>query len=174
MKPRLMVRATLGSATLFASALSACGGAIQFSDSTPIVLASPVPPTQEPRVEVQKDRIVINEKIQFEVDKAEILPVSHGLLNEVVNAMREHPDIKKIDIVGHTDNDGDEKYNQSLSDRRAKAVRQYLIQQGIQTDRLHAKGMGESTPIADNATAEGREKNRRVEFLIAEQSEVTR
>ena len=169
---------TLASAVLFVSGVSACGGVTKFSDTTPIVLASPVPPPppppppEQPRVEVKKDRIVINEKIQFAIDKAEILPVSHSLLNEVVAAIQSHPEIKKVDINGHTDDDGDEKYNQGLSERRAKAVRDYLVQQGVDAGRLNAKGFGESQPIADNGTSQGREQNRRVEFLIVEQEGV--
>lgn len=178
MRRRLKRSTTLASAAIVVGTLSACGGVTQFSDTTPIVLASPVPPPppppppEPPRVEVQKDRIVINEKIQFEIDKADILPVSHGLLNEVVAAIQSHPEIKKVGIHGHTDNDGDEKYNQGLSDRRAKSVMEYLVQHGVDAARLTAKGFGESQPIADNATVQGREVNRRVEFLIMEQEGV--
>lgn len=154
--------------------LAGCGGSIQFSDTTPIVLASPVPPPpppapEPPRVEVKQDRIEINEKIQFALDKADILPASHGLLDEVVAALREHAEITKLDIIGHTDNDGDDKYNQGLSERRAKAVLSYLVEHGIAAERLVAKGFGETQPIADNNTVAGREQNRRVEFLIVSQ-----
>jgi OmpA-OmpF porin, OOP family len=177
MRRRLIRNTTLSAAVTIVSGLSACGGVTQFSDTTPIVLASPVPPPpppppEPPRVEVQKDRIVINEKIQFAIDKADILPVSHGLLNEVVAAIKSRPDIKKVDINGHTDDDGDEKYNQGLSERRAKSVMAYLLQNGIEAARLNAKGFGESQPIADNTTVQGREQNRRVEFLIVEQEGV--
>lgn len=169
MRPTRRMMAALGAT----AALTGCGGMTSFADTTPIVLASPVPPpapvVETPRVEVQRDRIVINEKIQFAIDKAEILPESHGLLNEVVGALREHSDIKKLDIIGHTDDDGDEKYNLSLSERRAKAVMSYLIAQGIDGSRLFAKGLGETQPVADNTSFSGREQNRRVEFLILEQ-----
>jgi outer membrane protein OmpA-like peptidoglycan-associated protein len=162
---------------LLLGTLTACGGVTQFSDTTPIVLASPVPPpppppAEPPRVEVKKDRIVINEKIQFAIDKADILPVSHGLLNEVVSAIQSHAEIKKVGIHGHTDDDGDEKYNQGLSERRAKSVLDYFVQHGVESARLQAKGFGESQPIADNTTVQGREQNRRVEFLILEQEGV--
>jgi outer membrane protein OmpA-like peptidoglycan-associated protein len=155
--------------------LAGCGGSIQFADTTPIVLSSPVPPPppppapEPPRVEVKQDRIEINEKIQFAIDKADILPASHGLLDEVVGALRDHAEIKKLHIIGHTDDDGDDKYNQGLSDRRAKSVMAYLVQHGIDAARLVGKGMGESQPIADNTSVAGREQNRRVEFLIVEQ-----
>lgn len=175
---RRLISHAMPIAAIILSTASACGGVTQFSDTTPIVLASPVPPPppppppEPPRVEVQRDRIVINEKIQFAIDKAEILPVSHGLLNEVVSAIQGHPEIKKVAINGHTDEDGDEQYNQGLSDRRAKAVLDYLVQHGVDAGRLVAKGFGESQPIADNTTVQGREQNRRVEFLIVEQEGV--
>ena len=164
--------------TLALATLLGCGGVTQFSDTTPIVLARPTPPpaapvvAETPRVEVQRDRIAINEKIQFEIDKADIKPASHGLLDEVVTALRQHDDIKQIDIVGHTDDDGDEKYNQKLSEKRANAVREYLVSQGIDAERLKSQGFGESKPVADNGTSQGREQNRRVEFLILEQGGV--
>lgn len=162
-------RTFAASAVLIASALAACGGVTRFSDTTPIVLASPAPAPEPPRVEVKKDRIQINEKIQFAFDEAVILPVSHGLLNEVVSAIQGHSEIKKVEIDGHTDTDGEEAYNQALSERRAKAVMDYLVQQGVDRGRLRAKGFGESRPIADNGTPQGREQNRRVEFLIRDQ-----
>ena len=164
--------AVLVCAALVASSAVACGGVIKFEDTTALVLASPVPPPpapEPPRVEVKADRIEINEKIQFAIDKADILPVSDGLLNEVVAALQAHPELEKIGIQGHTDDDGDEKYNQSLSERRAKSVLDWLVAHGVVAARLESKGFGESKPIADNTTSAGREKNRRVEFLILKQ-----
>jgi OOP family OmpA-OmpF porin len=156
---------------LLATTAAACGGVIKFEDTTPIVLSSPVPPPEPPppRVEVKADHIEINEKKQFAIDKADILPVSDGLLNEVVAALQAHAELQKIGIHGHTDNDGDEKYNQSLSQRRAKAVLDWLVAHGVAAARLESKGFGETKPIADNATVTGREQNRRVEFLIVKQ-----
>lgn len=168
----------LGAAPCAALALSlvGCGGVIQFEGQTPIAVASPVPPKPaEPpkRVELKADRIQINEKILFEIDKAEILPASHGLLNEVVGVLKEHEGIKSVSIIGHTDDYGTPTYNQGLSERRAKAVMTYLVGQGVEQNRLASKGMGESEPIADNSTMAGKEKNRRVEFLIVDQEGVT-
>lgn len=165
-KPRLM-------ASLLALPALACAP-IQFSDTTPIVLATPVPPPAPPpepppRVEVKQDRIEINEKIQFAIDKAEILPVSDGLLGEVAGALRDHPELQKVGIYGHTDDDGDANYNQGLSERRAKAVLAWLVAHGVDKARLEAKGFGESQPIADNTSVAGREQNRRVEFVILSQ-----
>ena len=163
-----------GSCALLACSLvSACGGVTRFSDTTPIVLASPVPPPEPPpetaRVEVKQDRIDIKEKIQFAIDKAEILPASDGLLNEVVGALQSHTEIKKIAIYGHTDSDGEAAYNQSLSERRANAVKTWLTTHGVEGGRLESKGFGEAKPIAGNDTPAGKEQNRRVEFLIVDQ-----
>jgi OmpA-OmpF porin, OOP family len=172
-------RASVG--TLALTTLLGCGGVTRFSDTTPIVLArstptpSPAPATVEtPHVEVQRDRIVISEKIQFATDKADILPASHGLLDELVTALHAHKDITKIDIVGHTDDGGAAKYNQALSEKRANSVRTYLVSQGIDADRLLSTGFGEAKPIADNTTSQGREQNRRVEFLILEHEGTSR
>jgi outer membrane protein OmpA-like peptidoglycan-associated protein len=148
--------------------LGGCGGVIKFEDTIAIPTALPEPPK---RVELKADRIEINEKIQFELDKAEIKEASHGLLNEIVDVLKQHEDIKKVDILGHTDSDGTDEYNKDLSDRRAKAVLQYLISHGVEKQRLSAKGLGEGKPIADNETEAGKEQNRRVEFLIIERKE---
>lgn len=157
-----------------ATSAAACGGITRFEDTTPIVLKSPVPAPEPPppRVEVKRDRIEIKEKIQFAFNAAEILPASDGLLTEVANAIKEHAEIKKVAIHGHTDSDGEPSYNQELSQRRATAVLNWLKAHGVDGARLESKGFGESKPIAENDTPEGKEKNRRVEFLIVEQEGV--
>lgn len=161
---------------MLSAGAAACGGITRFEDTTPIVLKSPVPPPEPApapaRVEVKQDRIEIKEKIQFAFNAAEILPASDGLLNEVASAIKQHAEIKKVGIQGHTDSDGENAYNQELSQRRATAVLNWLKAHGVEGSRLEAKGFGESKPIADNATPEGKEKNRRVEFLILEQEGV--
>lgn len=151
-----------------------------FSDSSSIAVTGdpPPPPKAEApkpkRVEVTADAIVITEKIQFDFDKATIKPESHGLLDEIVAVIGQNPHIEKISIEGHTDSDGSDKYNLKLSDDRAKAVMTYLTEHGVGIDRLTAKGFGESKPIASNDSDDGKEKNRRVEFLITDQAVVTK
>lgn len=155
-----------------------------FADKSSLVVtgeppAPPAPPPEpEPpppkRVEVTADKIVIKEKIQFDVDKTTIKPESNGLLDEITQVIKDNPRIKKISIEGHTDGDGSDKYNLKLSDGRAKAVMEYLVSHGIEAGRLTAKGFGESKPIASNDTPEGKEQNRRVEFLITEQEDLTK
>lgn len=101
--------------------------------------------------------------IYFDTDKADIKPQSAPVLSEIVKAMQEDPNIKLL-IGGHTDNVGSADHNIDLSLRRAAAVVKALVAQGIAKERLDAKGYGDSRPVADNATEEGRAKNRRVEL----------
>jgi len=103
--------------------------------------------------------------IQFETSSNRIKSTSYSILNEVVVIMRENPSYN-VAISGHTDSVGDAASNQRLSQRRADAVRAYLISKGIGANRLTTAGYGENQPIADNATREGRRQNRRVEFKV--------
>jgi OOP family OmpA-OmpF porin len=136
-------------------------------------VAEPPPPEPQKRVEVRENKIVINEKIQFLVNSDKILQESHSLLDEVAKVIKDNPQIKKIEIEGHASAEGTDAKNMSLSNRRAKSVMKYLTKTaGVTSGMLSAKGYGETRPIADNDTEDGREKNRRVEFTITEQ-EVT-
>jgi outer membrane protein OmpA-like peptidoglycan-associated protein len=176
-----MLRSHIG-ASLLVFGLVACGKPVVFQGESTlkIVGAPPAPlvaaPTPEPppRVELRDNRIVINEKIQFEYDKATILEVSHSLLNEVAGVIKKNPHIKKIQIEGHASAEGSASHNKRLSDDRARAVMRYLVDQGIPKEQLIAKGFGIDRPIADNGTSEGREQNRRVEFNIIEQDVMQR
>ncbi|HAF07985.1 MAG: OmpA family protein [bacterium] len=103
--------------------------------------------------------------INFESGKATILPESYPILDEAVKLLKDNPKVR-IEVQGHTDSVGSERSNLLLSQARAEAVRNYLILKGIDPSRIVAKGFGELMPIADNATREGRAKNRRIEFLI--------
>jgi outer membrane protein OmpA-like peptidoglycan-associated protein len=154
---------------------SACGGTVAFQGQKAFMVsgsssrppASMTPPMRQ-HVAVRANKIEIDEKIQFEHDKAVILEVSHGLLNEVTQVMKDNPQIKKVLIEGHASSDGEASHNMKLSDERAKAVMKYLVDHGIDKGRLSAKGFGSTEPLADNKTEDGREKNRRVEFTIIE------
>ena len=171
-------RKPTGSVGLLAAALllgSGCGP-IVFSDASGLAItgAAPVaeapPPEPEKRVEVRDNKIVINEKVQFEFNSAKILEVSHSLLDEVAKVIKENPQIKKLRVEGHASSEGSDDYNLKLSDKRANAVMKYLTKNaGIETGMISAKGYGEAQPIASNDTEDGREKNRRVEFTILEQ-----
>ena len=108
---------------------------------------------------------VVLHNLHFATNKTVILPESEGALEELSAFMREHPTVSIL-ITGHTDNVGSDQANQRLSEGRANAVRDALIERGVQAERIEAEGKGESEPIADNDTEEGRAKNRRVEFTI--------
>jgi len=109
---------------------------------------------------------VIMENIYFETDQATLLEESFVELNKLVNIMNKNPGIN-IQIQGHTDSQGSERHNLSLSERRSQSVYDYLTQQGIPAARLNAKGYGYSKPVADNQTDDGRQQNRRVEFIVS-------
>jgi len=168
-------------------AAAACGPTV-FEDATalnvigdppPLPPPPPPPPPPEPepepeppkRVVVENNKIVINEKIQFDFNKATIRPESDSLMQEIIGVIKDNAHIKKIAIEGHTSSEGTDKHNLKLSDQRAKAVMDYLVTKGaLPKEMFTAKGFGESRLIADESTEEGREKNRRVEFNIVEQT----
>jgi OmpA-OmpF porin, OOP family len=102
--------------------------------------------------------------VYFDFDRSELRPESITELERVVQFMNDIP-TSTAKIVGHTDSIGTEEYNLALSDRRAKAVFDYLASRGVSPSRMQALGMGESEPVADNATAEGRQLNRRVMLI---------
>jgi outer membrane protein OmpA-like peptidoglycan-associated protein len=114
--------------------------------------------------------IQILKQVEFEFDRWTILPRSFPILDEVVRLLKANPEIKLVSIEGHTDNTGRTEYNQKLSQNRAYSVRLYLINRGVEAARLTSKGFGSSRPLADNATKEGQQRNRRVEFHIVQQT----
>ena len=115
--------------------------------------------------EILTGNTIIFQNIYFEIDKAKLLPKSYKELNRLYDLLNKKKSVK-IEIRGHTDNNGSYGHNVSLSERRAKAVIDYLINKGIEKNRITHKGFGSSIPIAGNKTEEGRQKNRRVEFVI--------
>jgi outer membrane protein OmpA-like peptidoglycan-associated protein/tetratricopeptide (TPR) repeat protein len=120
-------------------------------------------PLEKPR----KGSTIRLRNVFFEFDRADIKPESEVELLEVVRLLQAHPKWK-VEVQGHTDSVGTAMYNQQLSQRRAEAVRQFLIQRGIKAERIQAKGYGSSRPIAPNTTEEGRALNRRTEILFIE------
>ncbi len=122
------------------------------------------------RVFVSREKIEILEKIFFDVDRATIKEISFQLLHEVANVLNDNPDIRLVEVQGHTDSTASDDYNLQLSQDRAEAVVSFLIHSGgVDPDRLEARGYGETRPIDTNLTEEGRARNRRVEFVIIEQ-----
>jgi len=128
-----------------------------------------VPPDGCPRtyklVTVTDTKIELKQTVFFETGRATIRRVSFALLNDVAQALVDNPRLA-VEIQGHTDSQGNAAVNLKLSQKRADAVRTYLIKKAVGSDRLVAKGYGKTVPIADNRTSEGRAQNRRVEFVI--------
>jgi outer membrane protein OmpA-like peptidoglycan-associated protein len=108
--------------------------------------------------------MTISGSVLFATGKSTLLPTAQKRLSDVASALRTDP--RSITIVGHTDSTGSDDTNQQLSQRRAEAVRTYLTTHGVSEDRVQAQGAGESQPIADNKSAEGRANNRRVEIIL--------
>jgi uncharacterized repeat protein (TIGR01451 family) len=114
---------------------------------------------------VGPEKLELTEEIHFEFDKAVIRRESWPILQELGDVLKQYPDLR-VRIEGHTDSVGSESYNQRLSERRALAVRDFLVGLGIDSSRLEWAGYGESRPIATNDTSEGRAMNRRTEFPV--------
>lgn len=156
--------------------VSLSGSASLSLDGSTAILASGAPlevraqqpelPPPPKKAKIVEEHIEISEKVQFAYNDSKILSVSNELLNDVATVMKQHPEVKKIRIEGHASSEGNDQYNKDLSDRRANAVMEFLVNVGVNADRMEAVGFGEDRPIADNETEDGREKNRRVEFNI--------
>lgn len=119
----------------------------------------------------QTDRglmLTLSGSVLFVTGKSILRPEAQDRLREVAAAMQKDP--RHITVVGHTDAKGSDGANKKLSEARANAVRTFLSKEGVPADRLSAMGMGESEPIADNETTEGRANNRRVELIIEDQA----
>ncbi|HEY1099387.1 MAG TPA: OmpA family protein [Myxococcota bacterium] len=117
------------------------------------------------RVVVRPDKLELRERLYFAWNSAELVPASYPVLDEVVQALKDHK-AAQVQVEGHTSSEGGDDHNQSLSEARAAAVLRYLVDHGIKTDRLISKGFSSSVPRESNGTAEGRENNRRVEFVV--------
>ena len=126
-----------------------------------------VPAPKKVLVIFKGDKIEILQQVRFATGKSTILPESFNLLQQVVDAIIKN-NVRRVRVEGHTDNRGVKAANQVLSEDRARSVKEYLVAQGIDANRLESVGYGDSKPIAPNLTARGRELNRRVEFIVLE------
>lgn len=137
-----------------------------------------VPPGQEAlelvitlgdeKVEVTREQVKILEQVHFDLNQSTIRPESFAVLDEVANTLILNPQIRRVEIQGHTDNVGTPEYNEALSLARAEAVRAYLVQKGVSARRLEARGYGQRVPLVAGDSEAARAKNRRVQFEILE------
>lgn len=130
---------------------------------------TPTQPAPEPAAPVfgglSAGEAVVLRNVFFEQSDYRLLPASYDELDKLVRTMQQQPDLR-IEIAGHTDNQGDPRLNLALSENRAKVVANYLIRRGIREDRLDYKGYGGTRPLTDNASESARAQNRRVEFVV--------
>ncbi len=132
-------------------------------DPTEAAPPPPPPPAPPPPPPAPK-HIELSADTYFDFDKATLKPAGKEKIDaEVVAPMKEHSNLRAL-VEGHTDSIGSDAYNQRLSERRANAVRDYMVSRGIDAQRITTKGWGKSKPIASNKTKEGRARNRRVEI----------
>ena len=130
---------------------------------------APPPPPRQEVVELQQDldSLIAGKVVEFELASDELTDVGRALLDEVLEALRTVPNVA-VEIAGHADASGSPELNLDLSTRRAEAVLAYLVSKGEDRSRFQVIGYGETQPIADNSTEEGRARNRRIEFVALE------
>ena len=146
------------------TAINKCEG-IEEPKPAPVVVAAPAPAPAPVVVETIVEDVPAAFRGFFDTNKADLKPVAHDMLDNYSGYMTRNPS-KNIKVTGHTDSTGSEAYNQSLSEKRANAVKSYLTGKGIDGNRIETSGMGENAPIATNKTKEGRAENRRVEIQV--------
>ena len=125
----------------------------------------PLAPPPPPPPPAKGTKLATVGEAYFDFDKAELKPTAEDVLREAVKTVKDNPDVHVV-VEGHTDSIGAEQYNLRLSEQRAEAVKRYLVRQGVDSSRVTTRGYGESRPIADNHTREGRAKNRRAEIVV--------
>lgn len=140
-------------------------GVLDAKDACPTVAAPGTADGCPPKAaEPAAPRKLMLDGVNFDNDSAKLRPESTAVLDNAAATLKEWGEVK-VEVAGHTDSTSSDEHNLSLSQRRAEIVRAYLIDKGVAADRLTAKGYGEANPVADNATEEGRFKNRRVELV---------
>ncbi|NIN01823.1 MAG: OmpA family protein, partial [candidate division Zixibacteria bacterium] len=140
------------------------GGAIGYKLDQQAKELEQIPNTEVKR---EEDRLIVTmaDAVLFDVNSAALKPEAKDTLGQMADVMIRYPD-SDILVKGHTDGTGSEIYNQELSERRSKSVKNYLIASGVASPRITAIGFGETMPVAPNDTPEGRQANRRVEIEI--------
>ncbi|MFP5382358.1 MAG: OmpA family protein, partial [Gammaproteobacteria bacterium] len=130
----------------------------------PVAQPAPAPAAALAPVAAPTPKALKLEGVNFDYDQAVVRQEDVAVLDQAAATLKEWGEVK-VEVAGHTDSRGTDDYNMSLSQRRADAVRSYMIDKGVAADRLTAKGYGESQPVADNGTEDGRFQNRRVELV---------
>lgn len=146
--------------TVYAKTADGCPAPEPVAEPAP----APAPPPAPAPAAAPAPKKLVLEGVNFDHDRATLRQDAYPILDQAAEALKEWGDVK-VEVNGYTDSRGKDRYNLRLSQRRAEAVRNYLIGKGIAPERLIAKGFGESRPVADNKTEEGRFKNRRVELV---------
>lgn len=131
----------------------------------PVEAAAPPPPPAPPPAPTY-ETVTLSSKALFAHDKSDLRAEGKAQLDGLADKIKGDDRVVDVKIVGHTDSSGSEAYNQALSVRRATTVRDYLASKGVDSNLMSVSGMGESQPVADNSTKEGRAQNRRVEVSI--------
>ena len=127
-----------------------------------------IPAAKVPLIQILRERkAVVLEGVEFDIDKDTLRPASLTTLDEVAASLKDWSDVR-LEVQGHCSEPGTDAHNMDLSQRRAAAVKAYLVSRGLDASRLEPKGYGENRPIADNATKAGRQLNRRVELHVIE------
>ena len=152
-----------------ATAAPGCDGAIvaqaPAAAPAPAPVAAPAAPAPAPAPAPAATKVTYAADAFFDFDKSVIKPEGKAKLDDLVGKIKDI-NLEVIIAVGHTDSVGSDSYNQKLSVRRSEAVKAYLVSKGIEKNRVYTEGKGEKQPVADNKTAEGRAKNRRVEIEV--------
>lgn len=148
-----------------ATAAVGCDGALVPAAPVPVATPSTPRPPVAPPAPPAASKVTFAADAFFDFDKSVLKPEGRAKLDDLVSKIRD-VNLEVIIAVGHTDSIGSDAYNQRLSVRRAEAVKAYLVTKGIERNRVYTEGKGEKQPVADNRTAEGRAKNRRVEIEV--------
>jgi outer membrane protein OmpA-like peptidoglycan-associated protein len=153
-------------------ALAAQGAALKDAEKRAAQAAADLAKFATVKQETRGMVITLSGGVLFESAKSDLLPAAQLKLNDVANALTKEDPISRMVVEGHTDSQGQAAYNQDLSQRRAQAVRDYLVTRGIASDRITAQGFGSTRSVADNKSPEGRANNRRVEIVVQPASAV--
>ena len=156
-----------------ATAIAECDGALKTEMPAPAPMAAPAPapapmaapPAPAPKPAPVSEKVTFAADAFFDFDKSVLKPEGKAKLDDLVSKMG-GINLEVIIAVGHTDSVGSDAYNQKLSVRRSEAVKAYLVTKGVEKNRVYTEGKGKKQPVADNKTAEGRAKNRRVEIEV--------